>query len=564
MIRFVPETALRHARIGSGLVMFAFVCSHLSNHALALVSLETAEKGRKWFSLLWLNPASSILLYGALLVHLVLVLRSIYLRRTLRMPLREALQTGLGLLIPFLIIGHAVNIRFSRILYGVDLGYPDIIRRLWVENPGAGAWQSFALLVIWTHGCIGVFFWLRYRDWYPRFSGFFLTFAVMLPILALLGFADAGRLLEEESARLSLPPGLAEYSQHPEYQRSPSQMENHIKSITTGAQALFASAVALVIAMRGLRAWRQRTGAIEIRYEHGAQVRVPAGLSILEASRIGGIPHYSVCGGKGRCSTCRVRILDSKGPLPPVGDIEKNTLRRIHADSDVRLGCQLRPTDNLSVALLVSHNQQSDLPPDTQTTRPGREEEIAVLFCDIRNFTSLSEAKLPYDVVFLLNRYFTIVGQAVEQAGGRLDKFIGDGAMALFGVEGKTEDACRNAMKAAATILRELSLLNEGLERQFSVRLEVVIGIHSGPTIVGVMGYGSAKTLTAIGDTVNVASRLESKAKELGVAIVVSEPAIIQAGQDIADLRNEKIAIRGRNSQLKVFLLSKEESERFL
>ncbi|MGG2478792.1 adenylate/guanylate cyclase domain-containing protein, partial [Rhizobium sp. BR5] len=59
------------------------------------------------------------------------------------------------------------------------------------------------------------------------------------------------------------------------------------------------------------------------------------------------------------------------------------------------------------------------------------EEEIAILFCDLRNFTTLSEAKLPYDVVFLLNRYFTIVGQAVEQAGGHLDKFIGDGAMAL-------------------------------------------------------------------------------------------------------------------------------------
>jgi adenylate cyclase len=119
-------------------------------------------------------------------------------------------------------------------------------------------------------------------------------------------------------------------------------------------------------------------------------------------------------------------------------------------------------------------------------------------------------------------------------------------------------------MRAAAIILRELSILNEGLEKQFAVRLEVVVGIHAGPTIVGIMGYGAAKTLTAIGDTVNVASRLETKAKEFGAAIVVSEPAIIQAGQEIADLRSEEIAIRGRNSQMKVFLLSKEESERYL
>ncbi|MNS51956.1 Adenylate cyclase 1 [compost metagenome] len=313
-----------------------------------------------------------------------------------------------------------------------------------------------------------------------------------------------------------------------------------------------------------MRSFRQRLTAIEIHYEQGAQARIPAGFSILEASRLAGIPHYSVCGGKGRCSTCRVKVLNSKGLLPPPGEIEQTTLRRIHADSDVRLGCQLRPTSDLNIALLVSPPQQSDLPADAQPARPGREEEIAILFCDLRNFTTLSEAKLPYDVVFLLNRYFTIVGQAVEHAGGHLDKFIGDGAMALFGLGEDADRACRNAMKAAATILRDIAILNEGLEKQFAVRLEVVVGIHSGPSIVGVMGYGAAKTLTAIGDTVNVASRLESKAKEFGAAIVVSEPAIIQAGQEIADLRSEEIAIRGRNSQMRVFLLSKEESERYL
>lgn len=564
MIRFFSETNLRRARILSGLIIFSFVFSHLFNHSLALISIDTAERARKWFSLTWLNPVSSLLFYGSVLVHVCLVLRSLYLRQTLRMPLREALQIVFGLSIPFLIISHAVNIRVSHMMYGIDVGYYSVVRRLWINNPMGGAWQSLALVVIWVHGCIGLYFWLRYRDWYPRIAGLFMTVAVMLPLLALLGFSDAGRWLQEIDQKYALPPGLMDSTIQRDELPLQREMETRISFVTGTIEAVFAGAVLLVFMLRGVRSFRQRLTAIGINYEHGAQARVPAGFSILEASRLAGIPHYSVCGGKGRCSTCRVKVLHSNGPLPPPGDIEQTTLRRIHADSDVRLGCQLRPTKDLDIALLVSPPQQSDLPADAQPARPGREEEIAILFCDLRNFTTLSEAKLPYDVVFLLNRYFTIVGQAVEHAGGHLDKFIGDGAMALFGLGDDAENGCRDAMKAAATILRDIATLNEGLEKQFSVRLDVVVGIHSGPSIVGVMGYGAAKTLTAIGDTVNVASRLESKAKEFGAAIVVSEPAIIQAGQPIADLRSEQIVIRGRNSQMKVFLLSAEESQRYL
>lgn len=150
--------------------------------------------------------------YGSVVVHVCLVLRSLYQRRTLRMPLREALQVIFGLSIPFLIIGHAVNIRVSHMLYGIDVGYYSVIRRLWINNPVSGAWQSLALIVIWIHGCIGLYFWLRYRDWYPKIAGLFMTVAVMLPLLALLGFSDAGRWLEEVDRKYALPPGLSDYA----------------------------------------------------------------------------------------------------------------------------------------------------------------------------------------------------------------------------------------------------------------------------------------------------------------------------------------------------------------
>lgn len=247
---------------------------------------------------------------------------------------------------------------------------------------------------------------------------------------------------------------------------------------------------------------------------------------------------------------------------------------RIHADGDVRLGCQLHPEGDVSVALLMAPNPDTALPVATEPVRPGREEEIAVLFCDLRNFTDLSEARLPYDVVFLLNRYFAIVGQAVEQAGGRLDKFIGDGAMALFGLgggrdrgssdTGGRDRGARQALAAAAAIVRDIAHLNAELGADFSVRLRVAVGIHAGPSVVGVMGYGTTKNLTAVGDTVNVASRLETTAKDHDVAIAVSERALARSGVATDGLRHDEVAIRGRTAPLRVYLISEEESRRFV
>ena len=197
----------------------------------------------------------------------------------------------------------------------------------------------------------------------------------------------------------------------------------------------FAGALMLVFAMRTRRSWRERADQIEIRYPEGETVNVPRGFSVLEASRLGGIPHYAVCGGKGRCSTCRVQVVEGVGDPAAAGIDRTVTLNRIGADPGVRLACQLQPINDISVVPLLVPSVEGIVPVGSQQTNPGREQEIAILFCDIRSFTMLTEAQLPYDIVFLLNRYFAIVGQAVERSGGRLDKFIGDGAMALFGLQ---------------------------------------------------------------------------------------------------------------------------------
>ncbi|MBD9371522.1 adenylate/guanylate cyclase domain-containing protein [Rhizobium sp. ARZ01] len=544
--------------------MLTFVAMHFINHATLLISLGTANRVMQVVSAIWRNPLGTTLLYGALVTHVLLVLRSIHLRRTFRMPPREAAQIALGLLIPFLIIEHAVPARLSQPLYGIVVDYQTVVRSLWVVNPLQGLRQTVALLVIWTHACIGVYFWLRFRSWYRTASPYLLTVAILVPALALLGFADTGRTFAHmaQSAPKILDPAYARSLTATPPPIDPAIVAEGLGRIKAALYLIFFGAILLVLILRRLRMLAERASQITIRYSNGALVRAPRGLSLLEGSRYGQVPHYSVCGGKGRCSTCRVRILETDGPLPPPGPIEAATLARIHADPGVRLGCQLHPTANLSVALLMAPNADDGLPVATEPVRPGREEEIVVLFCDLRNFTDLSEARLPYDVVFLLNRYFAIVGQAVEQAGGRLDKFIGDGAMALFGLGGKREDACRRALSAAAAIVRDLGQLNEELSRDFAMQLHIAIGIHTGPSVVGMMGYGATKSLTAIGDTVNVASRLETTAKEHDVAIAISEPALLQSGMAVDGLKSSEVAIRGRSASMRVYLITDEEIRR--
>ena len=138
----------------------------------------------------------------------------------------------------------------------------------------------------------------------------------------------------------------------------------------------------------------------------------------------------------------------------------------------------------------------------------GQEKDIAILFADLRSFTQFSEKKLPYDVVFVLNRYFAHMGEAVETAGGHLDKFIGDGVMALFGTKSDAQTGARQAMNAAKEMSKKLADLNEQLKDELDEPLRIGIGIHLGAAIIGEMGYGKATGLTAIGARGKTASRL--------------------------------------------------------
>jgi adenylate cyclase len=533
-----PAAIARRARLVSGLVLFTYVSTHLLNHALGLISLGALEAGRHVFLAVWRSPPGTILLYGAFVTHLGLALWSIYRRRSLRMSWWEGAQLLLGLAVPLLLIEHIVGTRLAHTL-GFDDSYAYVILVLWVLSPEAGLRQVATVMIAWLHGCIGLHFWLRLKPWYGRGVALFYASALLVPVLALLGFVAAGRAVADLAAD---PTWLAAMRA-----RMPDAAA--IETMTVIYRAGWAGFVAAVGGTLVARAVRQRIArrkSVTVSYPDGRQVEVPRGTTLLEASRIGGIPHASVCGGRGRCSTCRVRVIRGGDRLPPASADEMKVLARVGASPGTRLACQTRPSGPVEIMpLLPPHAGPGDA-----RGRPsylqGAEEEIAILFCDLRAFTNLAEHRLPYDLVFLLNRYFRAMGQAVEQAGGRIDKFIGDGVMALFGIGDEPTRGCRQALAAARRMSESLAEMNASLAHDLPTPLRIGIGIHAGPAIVGEMGYGAAVTVTAVGDSVNTASRLESLTKEFGCQLVMSESVTQRAGLDVAAFERREIEIRGK------------------
>jgi len=178
-----------------------------------------------------------------------------------------------------------------------------------------------------------------------------------------------------------------------------------------------------------------------------------------------------------------------------------------------------------------------------------------VLFADIRGFTRIAENKLPYDVVFLLNRYFEAVGSSVADAGGIANQYTGDGVMALFGVNTNLEIACRQALLASSTMIRRVEELSRELAGELQTPLRIGIGIHAGSVVVGEIGYGGTHYLTAVGDTVNTASRLEALTKQYGGELVVSELVIERAGLGLVNYPRHEIAVRNREAPLGIVVV---------
>lgn len=528
-------------RLYSGLVLFVFVATHLINHALGLVSIDAMDAFRSVRSGAWRSLSGTILLYGALVLHIALALAKFVRRRTWRMNFWETVQLVFGLAIPLFLFRHILGTRLPHELYGVDDNYT---YALWVMWP-AEAWnQLFLITVVWVHACIGLHFWLRLKRWYGRAFLPLFGACVLVPVLAFAGFAVGGRVVRTERP-----------FQNPFNEHQIAVIYGIIDWALYACLIILGIAIAVRLGRTVLDRVRPR---IRVTYADGRTVVSEIGPSLLEISRAYGIPHASVCGGRARCSTCRVRVIEGLDGLAPPGDAEARILRNVGAAPNVRLACQIHPRGDITVAtLLPAKRVVVDDAHYHDRYVWGIEQTVAVMFADIRGFTALAERKFPYDVVFLLNQYLGQMSDAIEDSGGYVDKFIGDGIMALFGIERDAGVAARQALEAARAMGGVLDALNHGLAADLVEPLNIGIGIHVGPAILGRVGVndrsGAARRITALGDTVNIASRLETACKELDVQLVVSQHALEVSGVSAAAARSRSIRVKGRDRPVAVY-----------
>jgi adenylate cyclase len=288
-------------------------------------------------------------------------------------------------------------------------------------------------------------------------------------------------------------------------------------------------------------------------------VRVPKGLTVLEESLRNNIPHASVCGGKARCSTCRIRVVGDLAALPKPSHREAFVLDRVGASVDpaVRLACQLRPEKDIAFFLVFPPHVGAALVRRSAAIRTGEERYIVSMFVDMRRSTAMAEKRLPFDTVFIINRFVAAVSSAIEAAGGRPNQFVGDGILALFGLDKDPPIACGQAIDAVAKIAANVEQLNRDLAGDLREPIQYGIGVNGGEVIIGDIGYREHMVFTALGDPVNVAARLQDMTKDLGCEVVISEEVCRTAGLVTDTLSTREITIRGRDRPLTVRLANR-------
>ena len=275
--------------------------------------------------------------------------------------------------------------------------------------------------------------------------------------------------------------------------------------------------------------------------------------TILAASLRDGIPHAYACGGRARCSICRISVEEGLEFCSPRSKGERIVAERLNFSPETRLACQTKITGDVNLRRLVVDDDDIEFTRGiAEGPRPasiGEEKNLAILFADVRGFTALSERMSPYDVIYFLNRYFHLTSKVIESYGGYVDNYMGDGLMALFGHD-DAPDAAFRAVSAALTMLEEVEKRSRHFEELYGVSVRIGVGIHQGNVVVGMIGAGERQRMTVIGDAVNFASRIESANKKYGTELLISNEVHRHVADRITVGRQiEHVVIEGKTGQ---------------
>ena len=539
------DNLIRRARMYSGLVIFLYVTVHLVNHSTGLISLEAMEGLRQRVSAFNRHIIVTVILYTALLVHALLGFQHLLTRRSFKMSAKDWIQLVTSFILPLALLPHMLASSYAPRFKDTQANYKLVLDGT-LEDGGIYFMGLFVIFV-WVHGIIGITSMVKFHPVYQKYKNAFLVISWLLPILAVLGAFTASKELATgiENNKISMAQVYAASNIGKDLEAELMQTSDML--MLNYLYVLLAVTLFVFVVHQLRKAFRK----IKITYPNGKEVRVTKGTSILEASREHRIGHVSMCGGRGRCSTCRVRVMSDLEALPPRNGIERVVAERLSLQDNVRLACQLRPTSSLEVRPLVNAPIEN-LTTEDRESLCGREEEIVVMFVDLRGFTAISEKLLPYDTVYLLNQYFKIAGEAIVQSGGRIDKFIGDGIMALFTDGVGVEENSKNALLAAGKLAEGLKELSSDTTSDFGSDLKFGVGIHAGTSVVGAMGYGENITDTAIGDCVNVASRLEQLTKEEECQLIITSDLYQRSGLPVQASFEKNVTVKGKSEAFKI------------
>jgi adenylate cyclase len=517
----LPGLSRRTLRLASGLILFAYIAMHLANHALGLISLDAAEAGLKIALVVWHSWPGTLLLYGAFVLHFFNALWAIYELRTFRMPPAELLRIVLGFWLPIALIGHVAATRIAFEFFNQSSTYSLVIGNLWAS--GLPGWQMGLLAPGWIHGCLGLHFVFNRRLSYIRFRYILFAAALLLPVLSAVGFLMMGRELVAATLRDQVP--IDYYNSATALQRSA------ILHWRNNLMLIYLITVAVISCARAMRniVERRRGLLISISYP-GRTVRVPRGWTVLEASRAFRIPHASMCGGKARCSTCRIRVIEGSDACPSPHQNEFATLQQIRASSDIRLACQLRPEGDVTVfPLVVGEHIRAGF----RGMQQSDNRDVVVLLCNFSKRSALSERQMPQDALYIQSTYLTDVCKVIQTASGVLVSVQPDGILALFGLHHGLKQAAQLSLQAAADIERTIKAINQKLVRSWSAGIDFTVTAHAGPAVIREIDAGPHPVVIAVGEAIEITNDLHRAAAQSGPdarPFTISETVYAAAG----------------------------------
>jgi adenylate cyclase len=328
--------SVRGLRLFTGLVLMLFVTGHLANLMLGMHSLAAMESWRLWLMEPWRTMPAKVLLVCSALVHIALGLYSISQRRSLAMSKTDVAQLCLGIVTPPLLLNHAIVMHMAgEVTPRFDATYGQMLAVYWSFSPGYALQQLLVVMVVWIHAAVGLYSWLVLKPLWKRVGGVVLPVLFAIPVLALIGFAEAGkevvdRLANDAAWRAHITDNL----------RRVVAVTDPLNALQNRLLAGYALLVLAAAAVLGWRILRERS-MVSVSYDEGFSARGRRGLSILEMSLANDVPHAHVCSARGRCGTCRVRVESGAQALSPRKDAEIQTLERVGAP-EARLACQAR------------------------------------------------------------------------------------------------------------------------------------------------------------------------------------------------------------------------------